>query len=78
MAKKKFMTATEFAKASGVFRQTVSAWLKRGIVPDAEEVTDKHGTYWNIPESALKTIDTWRPTRGRRKGATKDNGYKPK
>lgn len=71
------MNISEFAKAAGVKKKTVSTWASNEVIPGAELVETLAGKAWAIPESALKTIDTWRPTRGRRKGANKENGYKP-
>lgn len=60
------MTAKEFAERMGVHYRTALNWLRNGLVPDAEEKPlPIGGTYWEIPQAALKME---KPKRGPEKG----------
>ncbi|HYE72615.1 MAG TPA: hypothetical protein VEF04_04755 [Blastocatellia bacterium] len=59
--KERMLTAVQFSKEIGASYPTVINWLDKGLVPNAEKITDERGTVWRIPESALKMS---RPKRG--------------
>ena len=72
-AKKRTMTAVQFAKEIGVSYPTIVSWLSQGIVPGAIKRSDHRGEYWEIPEAALKME---RPKRGPKPKAVKESGKK--
>ena len=59
------MTTGEFAKAIGVPYQTVVGWAQNGTIPGVKREETMRGPVWVIPASALDTIATWRPVKGR-------------
>ena len=65
MKKKTVMTTVEFAKASGVAWHNVVRWCQKGIIPGAILEEAARGPIWQIPASALDTLEKWRPARGR-------------
>ena len=56
-------TAVKFAEDMGISYPTMVRWLKRGLVPGATLEETPGGSYWQIPESALKME---RPKAGRK------------
>ena len=61
-------TAVKFADEMGISYPTIVRWLKRNLVPGAEQVETPMGNVWQIPESALQME---RPPVGRKpKSAT--------
>lgn len=61
------MTAVAFAEAMNVDYATVIRWLKNDLVPDAELMEPVPGMkVWQIPESAVETME--RPLPGRKRG----------
>jgi hypothetical protein len=61
MKKKQAFTARQFAMAMGVSYRTVMGWLAAEIVPGAKKIETPVGSYWLIPELALRME---RPTMG--------------
>jgi hypothetical protein len=49
-------TAKQVAARFGVAASTVRGWLMRGLLPDATLKQTEVGSYWSIPESALKNF----------------------
>ncbi len=63
------MTAKEFARQMEVNYRTVLNWLRRGLVPGAEEKDlPIGGSYWEIPYSALAMIKPKRGPQPKKKG----------
>ena len=63
--KGKVMTTGQFAKAVGLPWSTVVHWAQTGIIPGIEREETLRGPVWVIPESAVATIEKWRPKPGR-------------
>jgi hypothetical protein len=51
---KKTMTTKQFAAEMGVNYRTALNWLDAGLVPGAVRRETPVGSYWEIPEAALK------------------------
>jgi predicted site-specific integrase-resolvase len=66
--KERMFTAVKFAEQMRISYPTVVRWLKRGLVPGARLEETPAGSYWQIPESAMKME---RPKVGRRKATKK-------
>ena len=68
------LTAKKFAERAGVTYPTIISWLKKGLVPGAELVTESpHGAYWQIPATSLDKVEKQKPgpkpTKKTKKGA---------
>lgn len=61
------MTAVQFAKQMEVDYTTVMRWLKLKLVPGAVLEETPVGSYWQIPQSALRME---RPKAGRKRRTT--------
>jgi hypothetical protein len=59
MGKKKpeMLTVKEAAEILSAAPSTVRTWLKEGLFPGAQLVTDSIVPYWSIPDTALKNFD---------------------
>ena len=56
------LAAKNFAERAGVAYPTIIAWLKKGLIPWAEPVTDSpHGSYWQIPTTSLDKVEKQKP-----------------
>jgi hypothetical protein len=55
MAKKNedSLDAKTFAVEMGIHYRTALIWLRKGLVPGAEEIETPMGNYWKIPRAAL-------------------------
>jgi hypothetical protein len=65
MGKKKVISTTQFAEATGLPYTTVVRWAQTGVIPGVEKEETMRGPVWVIPQESLDTFDDWRPTRGR-------------
>ena len=62
------LTARTFAKEKGISYTTVMAWLKEGLIPDAELEETPAGVVWQIPPASLNKVSERK--RGPKKVAT--------
>ena len=78
--RKKKMTTTEFAKASGLPYTTVVRWAQDGVIPGVEREDTPRGPVWLIPPESLDRLEQWKPKRGRPHKAktTRKSKQKPK
>lgn len=56
------LTAKQFAKRAEVAYPTVMKWLREGIIPGANLITESPlGTYWQIPATSLDAVEKRKP-----------------
>ena len=70
--KKGMILLKEFSRRSGVPYPTLVRWVREGRIPGALMETSPTGSFWVVPESALKTWE--RPKLGRPPKAPKGRG----
>ena len=59
------LSAKKFAARAQVSYTTVMAWLRAGLIPNANFVEESpHGSYWEIPASSIDKVQ--KPKRGRK------------